>query len=184
MKMRRQLEVGYAITIIFLVGLIMNQSFSLNKIDKKKNDILQSIDMVDAIMESKYFLRTEMQLLMEMVTSNTKEELSEYWEEYNLAQKSFDKEIAVLLSIASDNTWGIEFEPVKQSLINKINLNKKAYSDIVLPGIETVMLSKAKVLSANLSNEEIIAHNANIKKYDNLVDKTGTSIILNKKLMK
>jgi hypothetical protein len=178
MKMRRQLEVGYAITIIFLAGLIINQSFSLNKIEKKKNDTLQSIDMVDAIMESKYFLRTEMQLLMEMVTSNTEEELSEYWEEYNLAQKSFDEEIAILLSIASDSTWGVEFESVKQSLINKINQNIKTHTDTVLPGIEMLILSKAKVLSANLSNEEIIAHNANIKKYDNLVDKTGTSIIL------
>lgn len=74
--------------ILVVVGLVGYSS--INQIEAKLGTLVKSSPLIDAAMEMKLAVRTDMQLIMEMLAATDKEGLDDVWNEHETSVKDFD----------------------------------------------------------------------------------------------
>lgn len=139
LKIRQKLLLGFGIiTLIMLViGTWNYKSFA--EVDDKKVDLLSVYETADAIMESKFYLINEAQILMEILYSENIDEIEKYWLERTKAHNTIMEVLPTAISLLKDDTWGHEFVKEKQSYLNEIQTLFSDYQNSVNKSFEELI---------------------------------------------
>ena len=176
LKLRTKLLLGFGITVLILLFIGIRQYMVLNELEDKRNDLTKSNEWADAIMEAKYAVKSDMQLLMEVLQTNSEQELNAYWSEHLGFVESYDTDMKNLINLSADNSWGHEFAGTKAK-IDKIaaELDEK-HNTLLVPAFEEVKSIKKQLIenSDNASSERILAK---LEELDNTLDNAGNEII-------
>ena len=100
LKLRTKLLLGFGITVLILLFIGIRQYMVLNELEDKRNDLTKSNEWADAIMEAKYAVKSDMQLLMEVLQTNSEQELNAYWSEHLGFVESYDTDMKNLINLS------------------------------------------------------------------------------------
>ncbi len=146
LKVSAKLIIGFGIIAIILLFVGVREFQVLDKMDKISDDLLKSAELADDIMEAKYFMCTDMQLLMEMIAATEVKNLEETNDEHHETLEIFDEKIVNMIKIASDASWGSSYENIKSTIIKTANDLDKIHNDKILPLIEEAYKLKTGIL--------------------------------------
>lgn len=76
LKVSSKLVFGFSIITLILIVSGMREFRVLNRFNKVNQDVQKSNSLSDNIMEAKYYMRSDMQILMEMIASTGTEQLN------------------------------------------------------------------------------------------------------------
>ncbi|MEA3317954.1 MAG: GAF domain-containing protein [Bacteroidota bacterium] len=114
----------FSIIILFtIIGIGTMSSLVLKKISVKENNIIQSINLSDAIFEAKYFLRSDMHIFME-ISKTSESKRNKYWfGEHNFQVIFFNDQIKKIKNVYANNTHNgtYIFNPQILSLTKQIS---------------------------------------------------------------
>ncbi|MES2760874.1 MAG: methyl-accepting chemotaxis protein [Bacteroidota bacterium] len=116
-KIRAKLTVGFSVCIFILLALSASFIYVLNQIEAQGIDLTESIKLSDNINEAKYNLTWDKQLIMEVLASETKEDVAEQMNSFNVANTAFDDNINSIKQVGSNKDWGNTFEVQKNKIV-------------------------------------------------------------------
>ncbi|PLX20083.1 MAG: hypothetical protein C0599_09750 [Salinivirgaceae bacterium] len=166
------LSFGLVSLILLIVGV--REYVVLHNLEDERFDLTQSYNMADGLMEAKYELRTDLWLLMEMLDADNTSTLNSLFQQHEQIIKLFDNELSLTLSIAEDNSWGMEYGNEKSSIIEIVRELEKSHNDVILPDYK-----KLKELIADGINDESIAEQnaVKIEDLDGEIDAVGRELL-------
>ncbi len=133
LKISRKLILSFSVVMLILIVLGTRAFISLNSIKKKQIDIYQSYELAEKIMESKYMIRTDMHLLMEIIASPNENDLFASWTSHKDIESAYISELEDAIAIANKNDWGKENYELKHNVINQCEQLKKQYKHEIAP---------------------------------------------------
>ncbi len=87
--------------LLFFVGI--QSIFFLKSIENKQKQITTSIIISDAILEAKYFVRSDIHILYEMISSQTNEDLAYWWGEHQFQVQFVNDQIKTIKRVVSES---------------------------------------------------------------------------------
>jgi methyl-accepting chemotaxis protein len=155
MKIRRKLFTGFFFMMVLILLLGGRIYMSLNDLDDAKSDLVKSYELADNMSEAKYNIRSDMQVIMEMLASENIEELEEWWAFHHTNVSEYDNNITLLINTAKDTSWGKGFEVMKHEIAAKgIGLDS-IHNTTFQPAIQSLYELKKKVLAENLNADSL-----------------------------
>lgn len=167
-----KLTIGFGIIVLILIFVGRREFYLLKASNKNHFDVVKNAELADNIMEAKYLMRTDMQLLMEMITATQLKELTEINDEHLETIKAFDEKIENLLRIASDQDWGKNYSDTKENIIKTSKTLENIHNNKVVPLINEAFNIKQKMLSGSSENLS-----QQLNEIDDNLDKNGAEVI-------
>jgi len=186
LKIAAKLMLGFGLITLILVIIGVREYIVLNNVEDAKLDILKSAELADAIMESKYYLRSDMQILMEIIEADNEKDLELQWKAHIVAAEGFDEEMNNLQSISKDNSWGHEFISSKEKVEIQAYDNAKDHDEIIDPEFNKLRSLKIDYLrEANQTiNDTNVSQSRTLQrikeeetKIDETIDEKGEEMI-------
>jgi methyl-accepting chemotaxis protein len=147
LKISSKLGLGFGLIILILLVLSGSIISVLNKIDNQGKDLTESLKLSDGINEAKYNLTWDKQIIMEVLASETREEVAEQVAAFNKANKDFDDNITAIQEVGSDVTWGKNYADQKEKIAKfSAGIDEKHNKDI-LPLIEKLHVKKIELIA-------------------------------------
>lgn len=171
-KIRNKLVISFGMFIIILTAIGVRISQTLNQIEDKQQDILFSYDVADALMEAKYILRTEMQLVMEIIETQNLEDFNENWKLHLDLVENFDDNVNKMLSLSKDETWGHEYKELKSQIAMVSENMESKHNTSIIPNLNQLKENKLKSLNSSNNSEKEILY-SEISEIDNEIDRAG-----------
>jgi methyl-accepting chemotaxis protein len=180
LKIGKKLGVGFTIIVLipFIVECILLASFK--QVEKNNYDLSQSLKLSDGLNEAKFNLTWDKQLIMELLASETKEDLEEQMQNFEIARKGFEKEIQSLQRTGGDKTWGTEFSESKDRIVKFASEIKKLHDLEIQAMIEELHVMKTgyfNYLAANGENDQTASLLKKLRAELTVVDKKLDAII-------
>lgn len=177
LKIKPKLLISFSVIIMVLLVIVSITFYSLQKLDTKQKDLTESFKVADDIMEMKFTISQDLTLLMEIMTSDTKEELDDFWKEHTELITRFNDQINTLTLTLNDEYWGEEYEVSKENLKEESILLSALYKDKIQTTIQRVYELRAELLVINVNSilEDIIqtaAKDSNIMNNATAINKT------------
>lgn len=160
LKIKNKLTIAFGAMIIILIGVCYTVTYALKEIEKKGNDLTESIKLSDALNEAKYNLTWDKQIIMEILAAETKEDVLAEAENYTQANKAFDENIDILSSVGSNGAWGAQFEEIKASIVKFANAIDSTHNNRVAPALDKLKEMKLEQLKlqASIDNKQFDTH--------------------------
>lgn len=184
LRLGSKLGIGFGFFILILLLASVTEIVSLNGIAKKNKTVIKSYDLAEALLESKNLAFKEMQIMMEIMDSNSDDELTNLSNRHASNRSEFESNLAKAKETSGNMNWGgnlkKEKADMRQSLIKVENLYEGFLSKYdALIRIRTEMLTadnkqKSVELSLELNRlDEEIDHSFNsmMKILENLEEK-------------
>jgi methyl-accepting chemotaxis protein len=136
-------------------------------------EIKKTATVVDAAMEMKLAVRSDMQMIMELLASEDISKLDEMWKEHLQFVNDFDLFYAAILNgteTSEGTIYATENEGVKTILENAEGI----HNDQFLPGIDKIYRLKKTLLTSNQSDEKIVSA---LHETDKKADATGEELM-------
>lgn len=149
LKIRTKLLLGFSIILLILVFVGTREYMVLESLETKKNDLVQAYSMADAVMEAKYSLRSDMQLLMEILASHNEDEFNEEWVSHENAIEDYDDNIEAILALADDETWGQEYNELKKEISKIAEEVEETHNTVIVPNFLQVKDLKLELIEAS-----------------------------------
>lgn len=127
LKIQNKLLVGFGFITLFVLILGITNYSSMNRIDDKKTDLLSAYETADAIMETKFYLKAEALILMEIMGSEGLEEVEKRWETHINNREGIIDDIKNAIGLLSDENWGHENVAEKLKYLNEIKKVQDVY---------------------------------------------------------
>jgi len=124
----------------------------LKSIEKKQNQITASIKVSSAILEAKYFVRSDIHILYEMVNAKSNEDLA-YWYGEHQFQNQFVTDQIKTIREAFQGTDALATNQYKDTIMNLVNTFELNYGQLVKSKIEAahnLLLEISKQPKANI----------------------------------
>lgn len=115
-KIRTKLVISFGAVVVILAIFGLSSIRALSKVNTKNNEMVKSFKLADAIMETKYLIRVEMQSVMEVLEAESENQLTEYMDLHEENYTNLDANIKLLKEYTSDKTWGIDYSGFKAEL--------------------------------------------------------------------
>jgi methyl-accepting chemotaxis protein len=106
--------------------------FSMKNINDKKVDLLNAFGAADAIMESKFLMKAEAQILMELINSEDLNEIDMYWKQHVEAKDGIGQNLNVVINLLRDDNWGHENKVEKQKYLGELEKMKELYINQII----------------------------------------------------
>ncbi len=133
------------VTAIFaLVGLVVIRSIT---------EMKEAAPLVDAAMEMKLAVRSDMQMIMELLAAEDKPVLDEVWEEHESFVRHFDTFAEAILS-GAETEEGIIYATKDQVLRDIVNESDKFHNDEFQPRMKIIYELKIEGFGVNTLLEE------------------------------
>ncbi|MFH1000183.1 MAG: HAMP domain-containing methyl-accepting chemotaxis protein [Bacteroidota bacterium] len=133
LKIGVKLVIGFGLITALLIIIGARQVINLNKLNYQKNNLIESFNMADHLMEAKNNLSKDMQLVMEILAVNKNEDFENYWKEHQVVMNIYDRNMSELLKSASDKSWGILHEDDKNEIHTKIVEIENIHNSTIIP---------------------------------------------------
>ncbi len=140
---------------IVISGLVLasgiKQYFILKAIDEKKEYIVKSISVADALKQAKYYMRTHMHYLIEMLHSDNQKEAKEWWSKNAKISEEFESTNDFLIESSEQNQ--------NDSLLSRTHdishQIKNVYKTTIKPSFERAHRLKLDILNPTLSLSDL-----------------------------
>lgn len=177
MKLSTKLYTAFGILTIILLVLGLREYLVLNEIALKKDNLEQSFILSDAAMEAKYVMRSDMQMIMEMIEVDNLEGLEEQMNEHNLLIKEYDKNMQTLLTVCGNKEWGVEFASNKLEVIKATSATDEIHDAHIGPIFERMYQIKKQILGNDTTNSDVSTMMALQGEIDEEFDAKATIIV-------
>jgi methyl-accepting chemotaxis protein len=175
MTLSLKLLSGFGTIVIILLIVGITNMFIMNRNEQRKQDILKAASLGDAIMETKYALRTDMQLIMEFMSSKDEAELEAFWKEHEEVVLSVDSYLDTLGRISSDPGWGAEFAGLKSEIHENTGQMDKTHNEEFLPKIKTLYETRKKIFNATVEEQAGLVSTMHL--LDEETDHSGETVV-------
>ncbi len=151
-KIKNKLTISFGLFIVIISVIGAREFMTLKEIEDKRQDILMSYDIADHLMETKYIMRTEMEIVMEIIQARDVEDMNKYWNLHLTSAESFDNDIKNLLEIVDDKTWGHEFADLKDKIEKQVDEMGQKHNTAIIPNINLLKQKMEAYLATNSIN--------------------------------
>jgi methyl-accepting chemotaxis protein len=151
--------------IILIVGLLGYQG--LNKIALKQKDLVESVPLIDAAMEMKIAVISDMLMLMDMLSAQEKDELEKIWKEHEGFAGSFDKFADAILNGAT-TPEGTIYPAKKEELKSIVRSADKFHNEEFSVRIKKIYNLMLEDISAKKESEIVMEKFE--KGFDKIID--------------
>lgn len=151
-KISNKLLLSFFIITILLLIVGIQSLLYLKSIEKKQKQITASIKVSSAILEAKYFVRSDIHILYEMVNAKSNEDLA-YWYGEHQFQNQFVTDQIKTIREAFQGTDALATNQYKDTIMNLVNTFELNYGQLVKSKIEAahnLLLEISKQPKANI----------------------------------
>ena len=173
LKIRVKLLISFSLFAVLMLVAGGRIFYVLQKMEEKSSDVVKSFVLADHIMEAKYSMRTDMQLVMEMLAAPNMEELTEFNNDHNNAVKDFDENIEGLITGVNDESWGFEFNTKKKEVATKAEMLDNLHNSKIMPAINELYATQKEIMETGSNTED-----EKLRALDRGVD-TNAHIVIN-----
>ena len=153
LPIRKQLIIGYSVTIGLLVIMSVVVISLLKSIDNQEEDVKKSMDLKEALNSAKLSMAIEKNIVMEFASTSNEKDLKIWTTINDSAIVKLDLNLAKIYSISTSDEWGSDFEKEKEILSESSNILIDSYKRNLIPLMEKIKLSaKSKLAINRLSN--------------------------------
>ncbi len=140
-----------AITVIVVITGILG----LKTVQRHFQDVIESAPLIDAAMEMKYSVARDMQMIMEFLAADSKEELDKIWKEHETFVKDFDTFANAILDGAKTEE-GMIYPATDEKLRSTVKNADEFHNSQFQPGIKKIYDLMAKKISGEELPKEMI----------------------------
>lgn len=177
LKVITRLLLAFALVGILMIFLAVKSYTVLGELDKAKTDLMKSFELADNMSESKYAIRSSMQAIMEMIVSETPEELEEWWRMHQENVQAFDDNIELLGKNASETSWGLEYSILKLEVNTGSQSLDKLHNSIFVPAVQALYDAKKRILEKTESRQTLESLEKKLHEYDKRADNAGEEVV-------
>ena len=169
LKIGTKLTVGFGLITLILIILGVTQFVKLQNLGSDQNDLIESFNMADYMMEAATNLAIEKQLVMEIIASENMDELNTWWDLHLTEINAFDGNVENLLNITGDKSWGQIHEDDKLEVITGIVEMDKEHDKVIMPLFDQLNDIKIQRLKLH-DSQEATALDDELSKIDKKLD--------------
>ena len=170
MKLSTKLFGGFASVGVILAAVSAISSTGLFQVNEKMNTSIHNSTLIDASMEMKYAVARDMQMLMEILASNSAGDLKKVWQEHQRFVNVFDTYAEAMLN-GAETKDGTIFRTDDQGLRAIVTGVEQLPNSKFVPSIQSLYDLKVR----ELRGEKIDA--AEMDKLDTLADDFGEQVL-------
>lgn len=170
MKLSTKLLGGFASVGVILAAVSGISSTGLFQVNEKMNTSIHNSTLIDASMEMKYAVARDMQMLMEILASNSAGDLQQVWQQHQGFVKLFDTYAEAMLN-GAETKDGTIFRTDDQGLRAIVTGVEQLHNSKFVPSIQALYDLKVR----ELRGEKIDA--AEMDKLDTLADEFGEQVL-------
>lgn len=170
MKLSTKLFGGFASVGVILAAVSAISSTGLFQVNEKMNTSIHNSTLIDASMEMKYAVARDMQMLMEILASNSAGDLKKVWQEHQRFVNVFDTYAEAMLN-GAETKDGTIFRTDDQGLRAIVTGVEQLHNSKFVPSIQALYDLKVR----ELRGEKIDA--AEMDKLDTLADDFGEQVL-------
>ena len=170
MKLSTKLFGGFASVGVILAAVSAISSTGLFQVNEKMNTSIHNSTLIDASMEMKYAVARDMQMLMEILASNSAGDLQKVWQEHQRFVNVFDTYAEAMLN-GAETKDGTIFRTDDQGLRAIVTGVEQLHNSKFVPSIQSLYDLKVR----ELRGERIDA--AEMDKLDTLADDFGEQVL-------
>ncbi len=172
LKVSTKLLIGFSVTTVIILIMGIREFQVLNQLDFSSDNVQQSYTLADDIMEAKYYMRSNMQLVMEIIAAKDTAELKKMYTEYSISQKQFIENIHSLKKDLSDSVWNLQYSLLRNEIIKGCDKIEGDYSEKIVPAIDSVYTITYEIFeNQNLTLKTVDSS------LDDHIDKAGNDVI-------
>ncbi len=172
LKVSTKLLIGFSVTTVIILIMGIREFQILKQLDFANDEVQKSYTLADDIMEAKYYMRSNMQLVMEIIAAEDTAQLKNMYTEYSISQKQFIENIHSLKKNLSDSVWTHEYSLLRNEIIKDCDKIEDDYYEKIVPALDRVYTITYEILeNQNLTLKPVIGS------LDDLIDKAGIDVI-------
>jgi len=181
LKLKTKLLIGFLTlsTLLIIIGLSTYRS--LHDLEIKNDEVSKSEELKSGIADVKFIVAHDLKLLMEIITTEDKQSLGEFWNQHKVLEKEYDEVYKLIDQLVNDSTWGENYTLDKDSVNDALNLVNEYRVNILLPTLEKVnelRLKQIELLAgANPYKDSLVQlHQVKIDELDNAADSRAEEV--------
>ena len=138
LKLKSKLIVGFSIiTFISLISGISTY-YTLSTVKEVEQDVDRTADLKSSITDVKFIVAHDLKLLMELITTDNKESLDEFWKQHEVLTKDYVVAYNPLNKLFNSSDWNDNYLS-RVHKIKKLVKEVHAYrQDILVPVLSNV----------------------------------------------
>jgi HAMP domain. len=176
-KISNKLLLSFFIITLLLLFVGIQSLLFLKSIEKKQQQITASIKVSSAILEAKYFVRSDIHILYEMVNAKGNEDLA-YWYGEHQFQNQFVTDQIKTIRDAFQGSDALVTNQYKDTIMNLVNTFELNYGQLVKSKIEAahnLLVEISKQPNANIQN--LASNDPRIQQFVKEVSEDGIATI-------
>lgn len=142
LKIRTKLYISFILISLILLFVGVREYYALKTLEKNQSYMVKSLSAADAIMEAKYYLRLDMQTLMEIQISEEETGCDHWWIEHVGTGENFIEEIDNLIKNTEFEEAAGDYKAAALHIQTLAKNIKYRYDSVVSPNIEEVYTLK------------------------------------------
>ncbi len=170
MKLATKLFAGFSSAGAILAAVSIMSSVGLIQVNEKMNTSIQNSTLVDAAMEMKFAVARDMQMVMEILASNSVDELQQAWKEHQGFVKHFDTYGKAILE-GGETDEGTIYRTDDEKLRTIVKEAQNFHDARFTPAVQTIYDLRSK----SLKGAQVDA--GEMSKADSAADETGEKIL-------
>ena len=170
MKLAMKLVVGFASVCAILLAVSGVSSFGLMQVNDKMNTSIHNSTLIDAAMEMKYAVGRDMQMIMELMASDSQGDLRKSWEEHQGFVNEFDTYSEAILN-GAETEEGTIYRTDDKSLQAIVTEVQKLHDTRFVQAIQAIYDLKTRTLRGERIDT------VELGRFDQEADKTGEKVI-------
>lgn len=176
LKVRTQLLTAFSIIGLLMLLMGWKTYDVLTELDRTQTDIMKSYELADRMSEAKYNVRTSTQSIMEMLVSESVEELDEWYTLHRESAESFDARAEELSAGTTDATWGSDYAELKRTINASCQEARKSHGKVFMPQIQALYESKKRLLEGKEDSAMLKSVEEGLHQNDKRADAEGDVI--------
>ncbi len=136
-KISNKLLLSFLVITVLMLFVGIESILFLKSIENKQKQITSSIVVSDAILEAKYFVRSDVHILYEMVSAKNNEDFAYWWSEHQFQAQFVNDQIKTIKTVFSESE-SMASSYYKDTILNFINAFELDYGLKVKSKIEEV----------------------------------------------
>ena len=169
-KIGTKLAIGFGAVALMMVFSSVRMFTVLNILEANKADLIQSTDLADNIMETKFGISANQLLLMELIETDDKAEIQTLNVEYESLTDMVAENITSAKGLIKDDSWGSDYRDLIEGYEMVIQAVEDAFNNVVAPDIDEVFSLKTTML---ISEDQQASTLARIRELDEMADEAG-----------
>ena len=166
LKLKTKLIIGFSIITFVSVIIGVSTYSTLLTIQEVEGDVDMSAELKSSVTDIKFIVAHDLKLLMELITTDNRDNLQEFWKQHEVLTKDYEVAYKPLASLFASNAWDDNY----QSRVRKVELLLKdvhAYrQEILVPVLKNVhefRLEQLNIVGSKKENAPLLVQKIQAK---------------------